>query len=98
MKSDATKFLFNIGNGTIKKVYIYSVNPLYLMFNKINAHFEEIHGNKYLTLIPPNESNEKIRKYQELWIKIRDFIKSVIKKSDDFDEKYMRINFDADDK
>ena len=68
------------------------------MFNKINAHFEENHGNKYLTLIPTNESNEKIRKYQELWIKIRDFIKSVTKKSDDFDEKYMRINFDADDK
>ena len=68
------------------------------MFNKINAHFEEIHGNKYLTLIPTNESNEKIKKYQELWIKIRDFIKSVTKKSDDFDEKYMRINFDADDK
>ena len=36
---------------------------------------------KYLTLVPTNESKEKIKKYEELWIKIRDLIKSVTKKS-----------------
>ena len=40
---------------------------------------KKINGNKYLTLVPTNESNEKIKKYEELWIKIRDLIKSVTK-------------------
>ena len=37
--------------------------------------------------------------YQELWIKIRDLIKSEIKESDDYDyeEKYVKIKFDSDD-
>ena len=36
------------------------------MFNKINRYFEEFNGNKHLTLIPTNESKEKIKKYKEL--------------------------------
>ena len=34
-----------------KYVRIYSVNPLYLIFNKENGYFEEIIRNKYLTLL-----------------------------------------------
>ena len=30
-----------------KYVKINSVNPLYLMLNKMNGYFEEINGNKY---------------------------------------------------
>ena len=37
-------------------IKIYSVNPLYLIFKYTNGHFEEINGNKYLTLAPTNES------------------------------------------
>ena len=33
------------------------------MFNKINGYFEEINENKYLTLVPTNESKENIKKY-----------------------------------
>ena len=40
----------------------------------------------------------KIKIYKELWIKIRDLIKAVTEKSDDYDEKYMTIKFDTDDK
>ena len=32
----------------------------------------EITGNKYLTLVPTNESKEKIKKYEEMWSKIRE--------------------------
>ena len=53
-----------------KYVKINSVNPLYLTFN--NGYFEEINGNKFLTLVPTNESKEKMKKYEELWSKIRD--------------------------
>ena len=49
-----------------KYVIINSLNPLYLMFNRINRYFEEINGNKYLTLVSTNESKEKIKKYEEL--------------------------------
>ena len=53
-----------------KYVKINSANPLYLMFNKmgtLNGCFQEINENKYL------------EKYEELWIKIRDLIRSVTK-------------------
>ena len=66
------------------------------MFNRINGYFEEVNGNKYLTLVPTNESEEKLKKYEELCIKIRDLIRSVTKKSDGYDEKYMEIKFDSD--
>ena len=33
---------------------------MYLIFSKVNGHFEEINGNKYLTLVPTNENKEKI--------------------------------------
>ena len=42
-----------------KYVKIYSVNLLYLIFNKVNGYFEEINGNKYSTLVPTNKSKEK---------------------------------------
>ena len=56
----------------------------------------EINGNEYLTLVPTNESIEKIKKYEELWCKIRDLIRSITKNSDDYDEKYMKIKFNLD--
>ena len=42
-----------------KYVKIIFVNPLYLIFSKVNRHFEGISGNKYSTLVPTNESKEK---------------------------------------
>ena len=63
---------------TIKKdLKMYGVNLLYLIFGKVNEYFEEINGNKYLTVVPTNKSKEKIKKYEELWIKIRYLIRSI---------------------
>ena len=48
---------------TIKEyVKMCSVNPWYLIFRYVNGYFEEINGYKYLTLVPTNESKEKIKK------------------------------------
>ena len=80
-----------------KYVKINSVNPLYLIFNKVNGYFEEINKSKYLTLVPTNETKEKIKKYEELWSKIRDLIRSITKNSNDYDEKYMKIKLDSDE-
>ena len=46
----------------LKYVKINSVNLLYLIITKVNAYFEEINKNKYLTLVPANESKEIIKK------------------------------------
>ena len=71
---------------------IYSVNLSYLIFNKVNEYIEEIIGNKYLTIVPTNESKEKMKKYEELWIKIRYlFRSSITTNSDNYDEKFMKI-------
>ena len=36
-------------------------------------------------------------KYEELWIKIRDLIRPITEKPNDYDEKYIITNFDSDD-
>ena len=63
----------------------------------MNEHFEETNKSKYLPLVPTNESKEKIKKYEELWIKIRDLIRSITKILDDYDEKYMKIKSRSDE-
>ena len=63
----------------------------------MNGYFEEINGNKHLALVPTNENKEKIQKYEELWSKIRDLIRSITKNSDDYDEKYMKTICNSDD-
>ena len=70
---------------------------MYLIFRYVNGYFEEINGNKYLTLVPTNESKEKNKKDEELWIKVRALIRSITKNSDDYDEKYMKNKFNSDD-
>ena len=99
-KSYKNIFIYYIGYVTIKVskyVKIYIVNPLYLIFNKVNEYFEKNNENKYLTLVPTNESKEKIKKYEKIWSKIRDLIRSLTKNSNDYDEKYMEIKFNSDD-
>ena len=56
---------------------INSANPLQLIFSKVNGYFYEINGNKYLTLVPSNESKEKIKE--------KDLIRLITKNSDDYD-------------
>ena len=70
---------------------------MYLIFRNINGYFEDIAKIKYLLLVPTNES-KKIKKYEELWRNTRDLIRSITKNSDDYDEKYMKIKFNSDDR
>ena len=57
--------IYYIGYLTIKKPKkICSVNALYLIFGNVNESFEEINENNYLTLVPNNESEEKVKKYE----------------------------------
>ena len=68
-----------------------SVNPLYLMINKIKGHFEEVDGDNFLIISSKN--GDIIQKYQEVF----DGIKEIIKKINDYSQpikygdNYMKI-------
>ena len=52
-----------------KYVKINKVNPLYLIFNKVNSYFEEINGNKYLMLVPTNEGKKNLKIMRNVGLK-----------------------------
>ena len=72
-------------------------NPLYLIIGIVKGYSKQINGNKYLTLVSTNKSKEMVKKYKDLWSKIKDFIREITKNSDDYDEKYVKIKFNLDD-
>ena len=57
-------------------VKLNSVNPLYLIIDKVDGCVEEKNGNKYLILDSSDKNNEVLIKYTELW----DVIKNLVKK------------------
>ena len=60
-KSCKNLLIYYTGYVTIRDseyVKINSVNRLYLIFNKVNGYFEKVNRNKYLTLVPTNESKK----------------------------------------
>ena len=63
-KSYKDILIYCIGYVTIKDskyLKIKSVHTLYLIIKKVNGYFEEINKNKYLTVVPSNESKKIIR-------------------------------------
>ena len=64
---------------------INSINPLYLIIDEISGYIEESNGNKYLAILPTDESKDN-KKHDELWSKIRDSILPITNKSDNYDE------------
>ena len=74
-----------------------SVNPLYLMINKIQGHFEEVDGDKYLII--SSENDDIMQKYQEVFDGIKEIIKNINDYSQPikYDENYMKIKFNTDD-
>ena len=50
-----------------------------------------------MILVPTDESKDTLKKYKEMWSKVRDLIRSITNNSEDYDEKYMKIKFNSDD-
>ena len=77
--------------------HVFSVNPLYLMINRIKGHFEEVDGDKYLII--SSENGDIMQKYEEVF----DGIKEIVKKMNDYgqpikyDDNYMKTKFNTDD-
>ena len=73
--------IYYIGYVTVKKIAncnnINSVNPLYLMIDKMIGHFEEKNGNKYLVLDDTDEKKEVSQKYEEVWEGVKKEIETI---------------------
>ena len=66
--------VYHIGYITKKPQWnVNSVNPLYLMINKIKGHFEEVDGDKYLII--SSENGDIMQKYQEVFNGIKEILK-----------------------
>ena len=97
-KSVLGNYVYYIGYITKKPQWnVNSLNPLYLVINKIKDHFEKLDGDKYLII--SSENGDIMQKYQEVF----DGIKEIIKKINDYsqpikyDGNYMNIKFNTDD-
>ena len=56
---------------------VHSVNPFYLVFNKIDGYVEENNGNKSLVFVSTSKSKEILTKYTEVWNKSKSLIETV---------------------
>ena len=74
-----------------------SVKSLYLMINRINGHFEEVDGDKYL--IVNSKNGDIMQKYQEVFNGIKETIKIIndYNQPIKYDDNYMKIKFNTND-
>ena len=92
--------IYHIGYITMKDsdyVKINSVNPLYLIIGEVDEYFEEINGNKYLTLVSTNKNKEVLTKYTEPWDGIKNSIERINNKSGEYGKDFIKIKFNSDD-
>ena len=90
--------VYYIGYITSKPQWnVKSVNPLYLMINRINGHFEKVDGDKYLII--SSENDDIKQKYKEVFDEIKEIIKKIndYSKPIKYDENYMEIKFNKED-
>ena len=93
--------IYNIGYITIKKIddckNIHSVNPLYLLIDYANGYIEEKGVNKYLIFDSTDENKELLKKYNDVWSRIKNKIEEVSSGERDYEKDYMNIKFNSDD-
>ena len=83
--------IYNIGYVITKKIndceYIYSVNPSYLLINYASGYIKEKGMNKYLIFDSTDENKELLKKYNDVWNRIRDKIKEVSSGECDYEKR-----------
>ena len=87
--------IYNIGYITIKKIddckNIHSVNPLYLRVDHASGYIEEKGVNKYLIFDSTNQNKELLKKYNDVFNRIRDKIKEISNGECEYEKDYMKI-------
>ena len=96
-KSYKNTGIYNIGYITIKKIddceNINIVNPLYLLIDQGSGYIEEKGVNKYLIFDSTDKNKELLKKYNDLY----DKIKEISSDECDYGKDYMKIKFNSDD-
>ena len=79
---------------------MYSVNSLYLIIQKATEHIEEKKENKYLVFPTTDENKEVLKKYTQLWDRIKNEIETKKKRwyVGKREKKFMKIKFSSDDR
>ena len=90
--------IYYIGYVTKKLDYkINSVNPLYLMINRIDGFIQEKNEDKYLHIASTDKNSEVLKKYSEVWNGIKGCIEKINNNNLGEYEDYMKIKFNSDD-
>ena len=94
--------IYYTGYVTVKKIAncnnINSVNPLYLMINKMTGHFEQKNENKYLVLADVDENKEVPKKCQEVWEGVKKEIQTINGgERDEYEKDFKKIRFESND-
>ena len=91
------KSLYYIGYVTKKPEYsISSVNPLYLLIDKIDGFIEKKEEDKYLNISLTDSNSEVLKQYAEIWSGIKDQIKKISNgKLGEYGKDYTKIKFNS---
>ena len=91
--------IYYVGYVTKKPEYsVNSVNPFYLLINRIDTFMEEKEGDKYLNIALTDKNTEVLTKYSEVWDGIKDCIRKINNTGlGEYDKDYMKIKFNSGD-
>ena len=71
---------------------------MYLCINHASGYTEEKNGNKYLILNSVDENKEVLKKYADVWDRIKNNIKAIHDgEESNYGKDYMKIKFNSDD-
>ena len=76
---------------------INNVNPLYLIVGEVDGYIEEKNGNKYSIFASTDKNKEVLKKYTELWNRIKNSIKAIDDNPGEYGRDFMKIRFESDD-
>ena len=87
---------------TIKKIddykNVYCVNPLYLIFGKVDGFIEEKNGSKYLVFDSTDENKKIFKKYTEVWDMTKiEIVAMNGSKASECGKDFLKIKFTTDD-
>ena len=74
-----------------------SVNPLYLMINRVDRFVEEKNDNKYLKIVDNARNRDVLKKYNQVLNGIKYHIKNIDDSDGEYDKDYMKIKFSSND-
>ena len=78
--------------------HLNSLNSLYLVFNNLDAYFEQNDKNKYLIFASTEKNKLMLGYYKELWDEIKEQIELISgDKINKYNKDFMKIRFELDD-